>query len=115
VKFINLEPRFLRVEQRTDGTYFVPVDGIGNAQGVSFLCPVCFQKNSGAVGTHSVICWSRSRGVPDDVQPGPGRWTLEGTGLADLTLNGDGSSRSIALNGGCSAHFFITNGEIQIA
>lgn len=116
MKLADLEPQFLRYNRRDDGTEFFDfVDAIGEAQGVEFLCPVCFQKNGGAVGTHAVICWSRSRGVPDDATPGPGRWRLDGTGYADLSLNEDPGSRSVALKGGCSAHFFITNGEIQFA
>jgi hypothetical protein len=92
------------------------VNSIAEAQGVMFLCPKCFAANGGRVGTHIVICWSRSRGVPDDAQPGPGRWTLEGTGYADLTLNGDavggGGARSVLLLGGCAWHGFITKGEV---
>jgi hypothetical protein len=115
VKLTDLEPRFLRHESDQGSVIFRPVETIAEAQGIVFLCPVCFLKNGGAVGTHSVICWSRSRGVPDDAKPGPGRCRLDGTDFADLSLNEDPGSRSIALNGGCNAHFFITNGEIQIA
>jgi hypothetical protein len=116
LKLTDLEPRFLRYEKRDDGReYFVPVETITEAQGIKFLCPICFQKNNGPVGTHGVICWSRSRGIADSVQPGPGRWRLDGVGLADLSLNEDPGSRSIALKGGCDAHFYVTNGEIQIA
>lgn len=139
---MELEPRFVRREVRIEPRRFlkpgidpmrgnwteadteervgpveyqVEVDTIQEAQGVRFLCPVCFETNNGPVGTHGVICWSRSRGIPDGVQPGPGRWLLVGTGLADLTLNGDGGSRSVALtgDGGCKAHFHVTNGEVH--
>lgn len=91
--------------------FYVVVDSIEQAQGVEFLCPKCFAENNGRVGTHRVICWSRSRGIADEVKPGPGRWTLEGTGLHDLTLNGDGGSRSVLLLGGCAWHGFVTNGD----
>jgi hypothetical protein len=53
-----------------------------------------------------------SRGVPDDAKPGPGRWSLVGTGFDDLTLDGDGGSRSVLLLGGCAWHGFVTNGEV---
>jgi hypothetical protein len=113
VKLTELEPRFLRYEKREDGVFWPHAVGIHDAQGISFLCPLCFEKNGGPVNTHSVICWSRSRGVPDDASPGPGRWMLDGTGFADLTLNGDppGNARSVLLTGGCNWHGYITNGE----
>jgi hypothetical protein len=82
------------------------------AHGVMFLCPKCFAANGGAVGTHAVICWSSSRGVADTIQPGPGRWKLEGTSIKDLTLGCEpGKSRSVALQGGCAWHGFVTNGD----
>src|SRR5262245_10080975 len=64
--------------------YIITVKKFRNAQGVRFLCPLCFKKNGGPVGTHEVVCWSRSRGVPEDVRPGPGRWRLVGTSIDDL-------------------------------
>jgi hypothetical protein len=43
--------------------------------------------------------------------PGPGRWTVSGTGLADLTL-----APSIHLSGpGCGWHGFVTAGEVRNA
>lgn len=117
-RLTDLEAKFIRHERRVeDGqerTYFVPVETIGKAQGVMFLCPKCFTDNGGAAGTHSVICWSRSRGVPDDLQPAPGRWTLNGSSIDDLTLNGDppGQARSVLLTGpGCGWHGFVDNGS----
>lgn len=89
---------------------------IAEAQGVMFLCPKCFETNGGKVGTHSVICWSRSRGVPDNVRPGPGRWALVGTSIDDLTLNADppGTARSVQLvESVCGWHGFVTNGEAE--
>lgn len=82
------------------------------AQGVQFLCPKCFAANGGPVGTHMVICWSRSLGVADDVRPGPGRWTFDGE-LSNLTINGDppGNARSVALGGGCEWHGHVTAGD----
>jgi len=60
---------------------------VTDAQGVLFLCPVCFVKNGGPIGTESVLCWFRDRGVPDAALPGPGRWQASGTSFADLTLS----------------------------
>lgn len=115
MKLTELQPQFLRfVEDNVGRKEFHHVDSIDLAQGISFLCPKCFVENRGARGTHAVICWSRSRGVPDHVRPAPGRWTLVGTGYHDLTLNGDppGAARSVLLTSGCAAHFFVTNGEV---
>lgn len=114
MKFIDLKPKFLRIERENGRTVYAPTD-FANAHGVQFLCPVCFKTNNGPVGTHGIICWSRSRGVPDSESPGPGRWTLEGGSYENLTLGCEpGKSRSVLLTGdrGCKAHFFVTNGEI---
>ncbi len=104
MKLSELEARFVRIVEGG----FRDVDSIAEAQGVSFLCPGCFVKNNGTIGTHAIICWSRSRGVPDSQVPGPGRWSLNGTGLADLTLLGDGGNNSVKTP---CAHFYVTNGE----
>lgn len=55
------------------------------AQGIWFLCPVCFVKNKGPMGTHMVLVWFKDRGVPDTAEPLP-RWTATGTTFFDLTL-----------------------------
>lgn len=112
MKLTDLDPTWLRYERRPEGVFFVPAD-MATAHGIRFLCPKCYATNAGKSGTHSVICWSRSRGTPEDAQPGPGRWTFEGTGFSDLTLNGDpvGAARSVLLTGGCAWHGFVTNGE----
>ncbi len=84
------------------------VDIVAEADGVRFLCPVCFDKNSGPVGTHSVVCWAPS--VPLKFSPGPGRWNLVGTSIDDLSLVA--GSSSVKLTGGCEAHFNVTNGRV---
>ncbi len=80
-----------------------------DADGVMFLCPLCFDTNRGSVGTHSCICW-RPR-VPQTWNPKPGRWEFQGSSLQDLTLIA--GSSSILLLGGCAAHFFIRGGHIE--
>lgn len=137
-KLIDLQAQFLRYEEREDTwtevvrrpydgediatiptkqvtgmwPYYIKVDSIKDAQGVKFLCPLCFRANGGAPGTHRVICWSKTAGAPDKAEPGPGRWRLVGTGLHDLTLDAEpGKSRSVLLNGGCKWHGFVTNGD----
>lgn len=110
VKLTELSPKFLKLSSSKE---FYKVEKIEDAQGIMFLCPLCFARNGKKEGTHSVICWSRSRGVPDEQSPGPGRWKIEGTGFEDLTLNADppNQARSVALSGGCGWHGFVTNGE----
>jgi hypothetical protein len=108
----DLDARFIRYVEEAGTIRHRVVDTIDEAQGIIFLCPKCFTANGGAIGTHSVICWSSSRGVPDSARPGPGRWAIEGTSIDDLTLNGDrGRSRSVLLQGGCGWHGFVTDGK----
>lgn len=110
MRLADLNAYFIRLSDRPGS--FRLAESIADAQGVLFLCPLCYGVNKGAVGTHSVICWSRSRGVPDDVEPKPGRWVLSGTGIDDLTLDAEpGQSRSVLLLGGCGWHGFVTSGE----
>jgi hypothetical protein len=116
VRLIELHPKFLR---RLDDTHFhslmcddgPPVD-IAHADGISFLCPVCFKTNNGPIGTHSVICWQPH--VPQTTNPTPGRWKFSGSGYGDLTLTAKSSSILLEgdFPGACKAHFFITNGAI---
>lgn len=82
------------------------------ADGVTFLCPLCFRNNGGPVGTHIVICWFTHVPLKEgdrDISPGPGRWNPSGTSLDDLTFVPPGST-SVALRGGCNWHGFIENG-----
>ena len=137
MKLTELEPKFLRYEctpgrptqiandplhfpeggshvEFRDTVVWHMVGTLAEAQGVEFLCPKCFVTNGGRVGTHIVVCWSRLRGVPDGAHPLPGRWALNGTGFEDLTLDAEppNGARSVALTGGCGAHFLVTNGEV---
>ena len=106
MKLKELNPHFLKFHSESS---YAQIDDIKQADGLLFLCPVCFEKNKGSVGTHSIICWQPH--IPLDVSPKPGRWSFHGTGYDDLELKA--GSSSILLNGGCNAHFFIRNGEIQ--
>jgi hypothetical protein len=124
VRLRELDPSFIRREIRscsggpdcstvsphTEHEYWINVASIAEADGLMFLCPVCFVTNKGPVGTHGVLCW-RPR-VPQNVAPKPGRWEFEGTSLDDISLVA--ASSSIFLTGeGCGAHFYIRSGEIQ--
>lgn len=115
MRFLDLDPAFLRA---TDERSFRKVETLDEAHGVKFLCPKCYAANGGAVGTHMIICWSKERGAPDGLPPMPGRWRLDGTGLADLTLNAEppSTARSVLLTGGgCGWHGYITNGAASDA
>ncbi|HBY61083.1 MAG TPA: hypothetical protein DEH78_14770 [Solibacterales bacterium] len=116
MRLTQLEPMWLRWKEEDSRQFFSNVDSIEEAQGIRFLCPKCFQANGGRVGTHQVLCWSSSRGVPAHATPGPGRWRLVGTNFEDLTLDCEpGKSRSVLLLGGCAWHGFVTNGEVTLA
>ncbi len=90
------------------------VGQLAEADGLEFLCPKCYVANGGEVGTHRVICWFVCK-VPDDVRPGPGRWTPQGTGLNDLSfVPSEGRSHSVLLTGGgCAWHGFVTDGKAE--
>ena len=108
MRLVELEPQFITRVVKDGVEYLHYVDTLGEAEGIMFLCPVCFTKNHGNVGTHAIICYTPA--VPADIAPGPGRWNMQGIGYDDLSLVA--GSSSVALSNGCCAHFFIRNGEI---
>lgn len=105
MRLVDLEPTFLKV--LNDGAHSMAVP-FSEADGIMFLCPLCFAANGGRVGTHMVICWRPC--VPQTVSPVPGRWEFEGTGFTDLTLVA--GSSSILLMSGCRWHGYVRNGEV---
>ena len=91
----------------------IDVDTLAEAQGIRFLCPLCFKKNCGVVGTHGVDVSFSGRGVPDGAGSHnaaglPSRWGVTGASFEDLTM-----TPSI-LTSGCGWHGFVNNGEISI-
>ena len=109
----DLEARFVRWDKSDDGRITLPfADSIQDAHGVIFVCPKCFNDLGGRVGAHSCICWFVGR-VPQDAEPGPGRWNPSGSGIDDLTFIGPGLT-SVLLTGGCGWHGFIQNGEVTL-
>jgi hypothetical protein len=84
------------------------------ADGLWFLCPLCFKANlaahgRGSYGTHHVLCWFDN--VPPGIDPKPGRWTPQGTSIEDVTfVPAHGRSQSVALKGGCAWHGFVKDG-----
>lgn len=106
MKLAELDPEFLKIE----GTSFLRVESISEADGIMFQCPTCFLKNGGPIGVHSIICWRPK--VPQTIPPVPGRWEFQGSGINDLTLVA--GSSSILIQGACNAHFFIKAGAIEM-
>lgn len=90
------------------------VENLSEAQGINFLCPLCFVKNNGPVGTHTVSISFESRGVKDDQgsfnkDGKPVRWNIiGGSGLDDLQL-----SPSIQIQTGCQWHGYIGHSGVQ--
>ncbi len=99
----QLDARFMKC---VDPRIWRPVFSIDEADGLMFLCPLCFERNGGASGTHTIICW-RPR-VSVMVSPSPGRWEFEGAGLKNLTL-----VSSVEIPNGCGAHFWVRNGVVE--
>jgi hypothetical protein len=106
----ELEAQFIRHEVRGGVTYHVRVDTLDEAQGLFLLCPACFTANGGRRGTHAVICWFANRGIPDDLDPKPGRWNPAGTGLDDLTFVGPGAASVWLQDSKCGWHGFVRDG-----
>lgn len=110
MKLSLLEPELLKRKQDGDSVMGVL---FSKADGLFFVCPLCYSNNGmKRPGVHGIICWQPH--VPQDVTPGPGRWTFKGSSLEDITLVA--GSSSIHLTGpGCGAHFFIENGMVRTA
>jgi hypothetical protein len=105
--------RFVRLHGIEGGYQVEPT--IESADGILFVCPLChlaardehYDPNVGVRGVHSVLCW-RPR-VPAGIEPGPGRWEFQGSGIRDVTLVA--GSSSIKLLVGCEWHGYVRNGE----
>lgn len=120
MKLRDLEARLLRVAHEPSerlGTHFtfLPCERVEQAQGVDFLCPACFAKNGGSIGTHHVRVWFDGCGVDPAFRPEP-RWRASGTTLDDLSVE-----PSIAINTSlppqvderfvCRWHGWVKNGD----
>lgn len=111
MKLRDLQPHFVRYATRDDGEYSVPTLTSVDAQGIVFLCPLCFERNGGPMGTHSIAVTFEGRGAADNqgstgTDGKPTRWSVEGLGFDDLTLK-----PSIQVVGGCGWHGFVKDGE----
>jgi hypothetical protein len=107
----ELAARFMRYAPEGDRACYAPCSTLEEAHGLWFLCPKCYHENKGAAGTHHVMCWFEDK-VPPDLNPGPGRWTPAGSGLADLTfVPGERvKATSVQLTGGCRWHGHVIGG-----
>jgi hypothetical protein len=85
---------------------FGVVEPLGEADGISFLCPKCFAANGGPVNTHSLHVYFAGRNCPDRIGKNKKgetvRWVFSGIGLDDLVL-----SPSILVEVGCEWHGYI--------
>ncbi len=97
---------------------FDNVETLAEADLIMFLCPLCFAKNGGPKGTHSVMVSFTGRDIPEeagsrDAEGKPSRWTASGTSLDDLVL-----TPSILLDAkrapdqGCHWHGFVGSSGI---
>ncbi len=133
LRLLDLKPEFIRYEERVEtwarvlgdpATWksgdpteqvtgprgYLVMCSFEEADGVMFLCPKCLAAQPDGIGVHSCICWCPR--VPPHVAPKPGRWEFVGTGFDDLSLVA--GSSSVALQGGCAAHFFVEHGSIRM-
>lgn len=90
-------------------TFLHRVPTVAEAQYVQFLCPACYRKNNGPVGTHMVGVGFSDRGLLDhqgsrNSAGEPSRWAVSGDRLDNLTL-------SPSIDCKCW-HGFVTNGEV---
>lgn len=94
------------------------VETLTEADHIIFLCPKCFAKNGGSVGTHMVMVTFTGRNVPDDAgsrgKSGPTRWSASGTGLEDLVLRPSILlDESLPAEQGCHWHGFVGSNGVM--
>lgn len=93
--------------------YMRRVETVAEADSIMFLCPLCFEKNGGEVGTHSVLVSFAGREIPEGAgsvgfDGKPTRWQVSGNTLDDLVC-----MPSILLKQpGCEWHGFIGSSGI---
>jgi len=92
MKLGQLDPQFVQYFEDASGSYLRCVPDLVQAQGIRFLCPACFVRNGGNVGTHYIETSFAGRDVKDhqgshNRSGKPSRWTVYGSGYSDLTLS----------------------------
>lgn len=98
VKLADLEPRLLTKNGKTES--------VADAVAIDFLCPGCFAKNGGPVGTHHLRVHFAGR---DGVPAGRNTWQVSGSTVHDITLQP--SIVSEAGQGCVGWHGFVRNGD----
>lgn len=92
---------------------FHNIETLIEADHVMFLCPLCFTKNGGPEGTHSVWVTFAGRNVPDEAgtrnsEGKPSRWNASGTSIDDLVLTPSiHLDANLKAEEGCHWHGFV--------
>lgn len=110
-----LEPQFVKHTLGDNKKIDIHVHTLEESNGIFFLCPVCWNKNNGPVGTHGIVVTFHGRNVPDELgshnkEGQPTRWNVSGNSYENLTLT---PSIDISRNLPGEWHGFITNGEVS--
>lgn len=101
-----LEARFIMRIKNSDS--WTTTENLSEADGVLMLCPKCYYRNNGVVGTHSVLLWFDH--VPRDASLSNGRWTVRaGTGIVNLSL-----TPSVDLSRTCGWHGYVHGGQATL-
>ena len=123
MRLSQLEAKLVRYETRPHESqaagwtseYLVKVNSLADAQGIMLLCPACFARNNGSVGTHMIEVSFADRNVQDhqgskNREGKPSRWTVSGSSCDDLTLRP--SILIDQMKPACDGwHGFVTNGD----
>lgn len=111
----ELEGSLVRITKRDRKTgrvvQYEDTDTLVKAHGVRYLCPVCFWINGGPVGTHGMLHWFTKARLPDNADPGPGRWNANGHNIDDLTFGPPGAFSVLATE---HWHGFIESGAVKV-
>jgi hypothetical protein len=136
MKLTELEPMFQRYEERMEQKefvvgnlatwkpgdpterriaptfYYIPVATLAEADGIRFVCPLCFKNLGGRAGAHLVRVGFAGRSYSDQAavhnKAGQAvRWEVSGSGFDDLTI-----TPSIQIDDGCGWHGHVIDGEV---
>lgn len=98
---------------------FHRVDALAEAHGIVFLCPKSYAKNGGVAGTHGVRVYFEGSPVPSHIGTNNKgetvRWSVQGTGLGDLTLRPSILEQDEGSVDPCGWHGYVTNGQASDA
>jgi hypothetical protein len=100
MKLVDHNAQFVRYDAATHDTR-IPVDVLGDAQGLQFLCPCKAHYIETTFDDKGAAALQGSQNRDHR----PIRWSVAGTGLDDLTLDGP-------ITGDCGIQIWIENGAI---